>query len=484
MSDPAPPAPPARLRRLAAPALVAGLLLVGFGAGLRGDRIPVSSGLGYDGRESYVHQATRFFAAARRLPRWRLQRCLPGLVVFLGATVAGAQPLDDAGVVLGFALLNLALLALGLVLWQGVLDALRLSERARWLAWGGLFLSFAGLKMPFYAPVLTDTAGLVLTIGALLAFLRRARVALALVLLLAAFTWPPLAWSGAVLLVLPRRDGEHAPASRPAGVALALLVAAAATAAALRGAVLVDSPAHLSTGALAVHLPTLPLSLACLGGYLALVGKRLLGECPLATPAALRAQLSLPELLLVPAALLGLQLLLRALPLAPGPGLVDALVLSPGSSLVHGVRLPLVFLVAHVVYFGPVVLVAAAYFGGVCAAAWSLGLGLTIYVWFGLVTGVNSESRHLLHVWPVVVALTAMAVERRGIGWPVLGLVLAVGAASSQLWLPMGHPGALSHYLRLHGPWMDPGTYAVGGLAAVALLGVVLWQAPRGAPAE
>lgn len=490
MSDapaPLPPAGPARRAHLVPPALLAGLWLLSFALGLAGERIPVNGGLGYDG-VIYGHLAADFRGAFPAITRERAQRVLPALVVHLGLAGAGVEARVaphhvSPALVHGFALLNLLLLGVGLLLWQRVLVALSLGPGARALACALLGVSFMGLKLPFYAPVLTDTAGLVLAIAALLAYLRGRSGLLAVTLVLAAFTWPTLTWSGALLLALPRSPGEQRPGLAPLGLGVALSVAALLAAFAA-GNVLHHGPGRPPAALedeLPVHLASLPLGVAALALYLGLGGGLLLGAPGLISWRGLQAQVRWPLLAGAALALVGWQALLRTLDLPPGRSVLDLMLLDRDAAVSRGVRLPLLFLVAHVAFFGPAALIAVAHFRGVCAEAWSHGAGLTLFLFLGLVTGVTSESRHVVHVYPFLAALTAAAAGREGDrrAWALAGLALGVGLLGSRLWVPMSDPARLRDYFELFGPWMPVATYLEQGALCLGVLALAVWLRRR-----
>lgn len=481
---PEPASAPVRVPRSAgdrwAPvAVVAALALLGFCWGLAGERIPAGRGAGFDGAGVYAPLAANFVTTVRQFTLERVPRVLPSLVIHVALRGLGVERGLDQ-IVVAFAVMNLVLLALGLVMWHRVCDALHLSVRGRWLA-SAAFISFGALKMAFYAPVLTDTTAFVLAIGALLAYLRSNTAGLGLCLALAAFTWPSLTWSGTLLLAFPRRreGDEQAPASSRLACALALALAGGIGGLAVNNAYL-SGPVVGVGGELPLRRELLPLSIACLVLWLFVAARAMLAAPWLMSPRAVWARAWLPGVVAAVGGIIAWKVALAATGLPPGKSIVRFMLLGPDSAVTRGVRLPLLFVVAHAVYFGPIVLLAIVHARAVCAEAWTHGVGMTAFLLLGIVTAITPESRHALHVMPFLVAMTAAALDRRGgIGWLELGVVVGLGAVASKALLPMGAATgdaqlSLWLYMAHHGPWMPEAAYVWQGAACVALLLILL----------
>ena len=90
---------------------------------------------------------------------------------------------------------------------------------------------------------------------------------------------------------------------------------------------------------------------------------------------------------------------------------------------------PLIFLVAHLAWFGPVVALGLFHWPAVCREARRLGPGMVLLLGGGLVVALSAESRQYLTFFPAFVLLTACVVERHGFG---IGRVLLSRAALSR----------------------------------------------------
>ena len=72
---------------------------------------------------------------------------------------------------------------------------------------------------------------------------------------------------------------------------------------------------------------------------------------------------------------------------------------------------PGVFFVAHVNYFGPLLVLAAFVWKDVCRGIHQQGVGLTLAVCIGVLHGLDSESRHMIYVVPMLFPFIVKAIE-------------------------------------------------------------------------
>jgi len=227
--------------------------------------------------------------------------------------------------------------------------------------------------------------------------------------------------------------------------------------------------------------PVWPLSLACACVYLTVALFVLLREAPalLGLRTYLRLVLRWRTYLMV-AVLAGLVLLMR--PLArggPGPFTpVDLLRLISWLS----VTAPLKSLVAHAVFFGPVVLVLILGWRAVARSIGAAGPGIVLVAALAITLSLDSESRHLVIFVPFLVSFAAKAVDAEPPSRRNLGIFAVLSLLVSKVWLVFGDDSTL--YLSNIGPWMSHDWYVVDGLVLLVLGG---WCArsgvvPRGSP--
>jgi hypothetical protein len=72
---------------------------------------------------------------------------------------------------------------------------------------------------------------------------------------------------------------------------------------------------------------------------------------------------------------------------------------------------PASFYVAHVNYFGPLVIVCTILWKHVCNVSHSLGVGFSLVMAIGFALSIGSGSRHLMNFVPFFILCTVIAVE-------------------------------------------------------------------------
>ena len=459
------------MARFSARDAIVAVAVVAAGAALTiiiGERIGVNGGVGWDG-QAYAAWAHDFPGEVLRahVSEYQALRVLPSALVWASglAPIRGFQVLDAFALVASAALLARIAIALG---W---------SRATGWAAFAATFLAFANARHALYDPVLTDPSAFLLGMATAWAFVERRPIAQWAVAGAAMFTWPVLAPAGLAMLALPRARGL--PEARAPRL-LAPAVAAAATA--LIAAWLVEeivNPYYGTEQWLDRSIHALwPLTIAC--------------AAALAGAAALFVARA-PHTWSVVPYLRALTIRRTALAIVAAGALVAARMwwidrvrtdmigidLRAIQHVIAGLalRAPLAHVVFHVVYFGPVVLLAIAYWPRVARTAASWGPGAVIALGLFVLNATTTESRTLNHLMPLVIVLVFDSTEwSRGRALVFAALALAW----SKLWLPIGYTDAQHsfRYMMQQGPWAANSAY-LWQLVAAAVTAAVLTLAWR-----
>jgi hypothetical protein len=461
--------------------------LIALAGLLIGEKIPINDGLGWDGLiYGTIAKGGPFNLGDFLLDQYALRRILPSLVVHYSLRAAGIS-LNDTHVVYGFGLLNVACLSCIAWLWVRIARLLGIGVRGRWLGFCGLILNFAVLKNTTYYPVLTDIPAYAIGCGMLLAYLRGSVAGLCLLTAAGAFVWAPLLPQGLVLLLFPREQADDIGACKcEAGQRTDLrnyLIAGFATYYALLAIGWSLSHANLPVyGFIDPLKSALPLSLAVVAAYLFFAILRLVDFRQ-----AVRAIETLflrdwRRLLIVAGGVVVLRFAYGYL--APDQGRLSGqlylLILG-----VKSVNKPGVFLVGHAVYFGPIILMAIILWSGIGDSIRRVGFGLSLAVLLSLVQGLDGESRHLIHAFPLIVPFVVQKVERQN--WTRWQYVVfgTISLIASKVWLTINSAGMESNANLLEFPWqryamnygvfMTNATYLIQGAIAV-VLGIALYR--------
>jgi len=148
---------------------------------------------------------------------------------------------------------------------------------------------------------------------------------------------------------------------------------------------------------------------------------------------------------------------------------------------------PLLFFIAHVVYYGPVMLLLLFFWRPFCESLQEFGPGLRILVILNVILSVNPQSRFQINVVTVFVMLLVRLLDRRGLRYESLPFWALLCLFYSKVWYTFntapqiddgtmdalqGFP--LQHYFMSSGSWMSASMYYVQG-GVVVLTAVVLY---------
>jgi len=225
-------------------------------------------------------------------------------------------------------------------------------------------------------------------------------------------------------------------------------------------------------------------SLAVLAVYTAAVTWTLFGSASLFRLRTYAAGICWKRLALAAGAFVAIRIALVHASTAPGMTLSRHL----RHVLLYNSGRPGLFLIAHAVYFGPVALLLLLSWSRVAATAHRLGLGITAYVVFHFLHGINTESRQLIDGLPLYVLLATLAATERGLAAGHVWLVAAVGLLTSKFWLLInqGMWGEASRfpaqlYFMNMGPSMTSATLGLQAAGVLLTLGLFWAALPRAA---
>ncbi len=448
------------------------LAIAGWHA-FRPELVSEANGLGWDGVE-YAQNIKQMKETIldKRLDSYRFQRLLPQLLVYLGLSSLSAT-ITDQTIVRGFILLNTMAIALSLWLWHQIAKLLGLGVKSQILGWIALFINFATVKMPFYTPVLCDTTALAFGMAILYFFLKKKSIPLLLVSLLGAFCFPTLLYTGLLLFTFPYQSFSKptADAGRigvlfsvtiSAGFLLFILLLRQA------GHTYLVNPMSNVTLVASVCCAMIYLYIATLPLHVSLSIKTL----PLAELRSYRTVVAVIVLLVV-----------RGIIYAFSSGNTPRL--NYKGFLAHvaleAVTNPLAFLVAHVVYLGPAVLLVIYAWGKIVQSAKEMGWGF--FVVFSLFTllSIGSESRQFITSWPLFVVALCVTLDKHPLPDLFYAVLFLLSLAFSKIGFPLNILSFSGNLLRLpeqryfmhHGPWMSDDAYFGQGFVIVICFGLL-----------
>ena len=470
------------------------------------DIIPLHNGFAWEG-EYYRRIAIdlHYNLFDLRVNSYSIQRILPFVVLHWFFELFGI-PFRDHNLILWMQIFNLLLGGVIVYAWHGIAAQLRLSLAAEWVGYLALLANFAFAKYDLYIPFTTDRLSTTVGMLSLLFYLRGKTLGLWITALLSLMVWPTALAYNSLLLLIPRQE----PLPRTNDPRLSQLWAAgiAGFFSLLFVGVLyvrhVPVPPRLTPD---VH-PLLPVGIALTALFLyytqLTLARRVLpgwNEMWELVKHLLRPRL---EWLAVFSLFITYLALTRGLGDPTHPYLPFKTFLINTTFAV--LQRPLQFLVAHGVYYGLPALMLVLFWPRVLAAVQRLGLGLGLMFMVVMVQGINSETRQLANVLPLLALITAVVadslpIRRIALVWTAVLLLLI-----SKMWLPFNwfdptfgqpddrfpsfsfvHTGIMLHwpfqvYFMNQGPWIS-NEYLIGQGLVLVVVGWIIYRLFRPAAA-
>lgn len=432
-----------------------------------GEKLAANQGLGFDGMY-FGPMAADFYGAFKEISQYRLQRILPSAVLYHLYWIIGI-PSTVQNIVSGYVFLNVFALAGGSVVWGHIADDFRMSQAAKWLGGIALIGNFASLKMLSYNPVLLDGSAFLLGLMVLYSWLRGRTLLLHLLTLITIFAWQT-AWIFCVpLLIFGRR--EHAAGGEEHRI---LAAAAGGLSALLFVGVLLMHPATRASPAILIQ-PYNLISVLVACAWLAFGVRELVRVFPL------RSLIQDLDRTLINAGATIVTVAVVVLILNKVPNATNEFSMNFGELLPilvsRAIRDPGIFAVSLVIYFGAIASLALWRWRSVSLLAASMGPGMSVFLGMCLAMALNSESRHLVFIFPFVVALTIKVLDARPIAPATVVLFLALSLALSRVWLSIGNPPGLAYVMNF-GPWWSLPVYLMNLILAIAtsILAVLMFR--------
>ncbi len=443
---------------------------------LSGEVILEANGIGYDDgvafRDMAVNLPTLLFN--HELPKYYVQRIVPSALIHFGMTLLNV-PFSDTNIIAAFRFYNLILLAIAAFFWSKITQVLEFNVWGKILAFTGLFVNVAVLKLYFYRPVYTDQTAFCLGVLLLYCFLKRKWVWFWVVTLIGTFTWSTIVYYSIVLFVFNR----ELPAQPNLPLWIKKLRLPYLIPLLLSGVLLLHYFSELRAGNYdkwwILDSSLIYLSMLVAAAYLFFSLKDLLqNQALFDVPTLLKQVFSLRLLFAV------LFFTLYTLALAwfgKDAREFEYMRLFVKNGISKSIGLPGIFIVAHVVFFGPLTLLTIFLWKPFTRIVQSYGAGMVIFVAANLVLGLSSESRFLFAAFPFFVAFTVKAAQKLNWQPSVYVFIFATSFLFSKAWYRINvawQNGFNQAYFMNYGPWMSSEMYLLQG-SAILFVGLILY---------
>jgi hypothetical protein len=429
----------------------------------------------------YLETTQRFpeLITSNAIPAYGFQRILPAGIVY-AAMSALTIPLSQENIVLAYDVYTVIVVMLSLFVWYLINRKAQLSKTTFWIGTAALFCTSAVLKIYLYMPLNTDSMAFLLGLLLVYAWVNNSRLWMAVVIALSAFTWPSAIFSGLLLLLghkvsldtLKRPAGPSAENNRPALVLSGLAVAGIIGLIVAFMALGIQMP----RGSSPTVMPLLPISMLLLGAYVFHVCHTILKPLDLTAKSISNTlkNIGIAHLAVCLALFLANRLLIELYASAQTGGFgLPSFIRNVSMS---SITMPLKFLVAHVTYFGPIVLLFVLFWKQFSEKLLTSDLGVLCFIGIHLAQSIAAESRQLIWAYPFLVFLLLTSIDKLSFKPSIVPVFLLTSLVFSRFWFPINRvpfPGLdddpIAHFqsfpwqgfVMYHGPWISFDVYLV-----------------------
>ena len=448
------------------------------------ERIGINQGQGWDGM-GYVSWAQDFshHVLAEGITRYYSQRILPSAVVGIGLHLMGKPTVQNT--IIGFQVLDCLALVGAAFIWTRISLVMSWTRVGAWSGYLAVFLSFACARHALYYPTLTDSTAFLVGMIAAWGYLAKRPALLWVSLGVSLFTWPALAPHALLMLLLPRKlesvsavGSPHGENDKRLALLIAIVAAAAYTLLSLHYYCKPLPAPGFDKFVKWIRLDFLALSLA-LNAALVGWGTYVLFSQMLVRKKNDSVSRNRRQFIMVLTGV-GCFLVLRGWWIhrvgvrGDGPTIPEFVcqqalesLRGPGWGPVH-----------HVVYFGPVIVIAILLWRKIAktAAKWGGASIVTLAVIVAFAPG--SESRQWIHLFPFLVAAVVASLPTVW-NWKRFAVFAVFAIGWSKVWLHLGYdnPGNWlefpnQKYFMHLGPWASDTMYLTHLVAALATTAV------------
>jgi len=419
------------------------------------------------------------------LSDYHIQRIVPSALCYYTLKLLGLST-KAKNIVDIFLIFNVLLFSYISYIWVLITKELKITLRGCWLGFIALFCNFAVLKFYPYVMLSTDPYAFALGITMIYLYLRKSVWLLALTTIIGAFTWPTIVYIGTLLILFPKDEEDYPVDSKKAPLYLNYLVAIIAVVLVLiemlkihKG--FVNGKMYLfgvfRVGGTKPIMPIIFLSIGASLYYIFISLTRLLDNAKCFDYKYFFRKINLLRIVVAFVMFFALKYAVHILAKTHNFFEVKYVI---RSTFMLSVIQPATFLISHVVYFGPIVLLFYFLWKPICKMINSCGIGLMLCIFIVIFLGLNSETRTLTNFYPMIIPFLVKVTDtlnwKKSYYWS-MGILSVL---TSKMWLTMHYTGwdwvidkfpTQTYYMNF-GPWMSHQMYVVQGSIIIFLSAV------------
>lgn len=424
--------------------------------------INVNEGAGWDGNLYLKVTKTAYYLKVKALNQYHIQRVLVPLIVNRILWITNSNK-SIPEIIQAYRFLNFFCILLAIFYYIKIAIKLNLSKQNELIGYCSIFFIFPILKLLFYYPMLTDYAAFTLGLIFIYYYLKDSLFGMLLIILLGSFVYPT--FSIFLLLIVFKRNEidikEYKGWVQAIVLPIIFLVA-------ILGMYFFNKPRLFSTISDTAPVTEIlfPVSIICATLYLFYVTRFLPNLQKIASGFK---DLHTKRVIICTVFYLLIWIIRKSLSSKyTGLTLKEFLF----NVLKQSITNPLIFIIAHTVYFGLFFLVIFYFRKHVKDVIRNHGLGMTVWIFVIIIFSLGNESRQMLNFYPLVAIISVMAIQKSGtkISNIAIGLYLAISLFISSFWAKLSWNGEMNsdflnypsqNYFRYHGPWISNYNYVV-----------------------
>lgn len=373
---------------------------------------------------------------------------------------------SNRNIILTFQWFNLFLIAISAVAWGKIINGTITHDTAKILSFVFLFCNYAILKMNSYYVVLLDMTAFLLCILSLYCYLNNSQVGLLLLAIISAFTWPTMFYNIVILFLFPKKFNVVKDTKFNV---IRIVVPLIMTALFIAEAIYIILIRKFSQIKEPVNMKLLPVSIAVAAIYLFFSYLYLLRNVSFNNIAYLLRKDTVVRFFI----LIVIYFVLNKIyalyhTRLPEDRLLRVLIVS-------SVLQPLIFMLAHIIYFGPVMLFPLIYYKEYFRIIHNYGIGMVLLFFLNIPFILMSESRCITNFFPVITFFAALLVDKFKMSYTQVLLFSLLSLFASKFWMDINGSVDLELYYMNFGPWMTFKWYLIQGILVLLTAGYILY---------
>ncbi len=466
--------------------------------------IPIASGFGWDG-VFYGKVALNFEELVGNMDTYHAGRIFPGILVHY-TMVLFKIPFSLESALTIYQFYYLGILMIASIVWVKIASLLNLNEHNKWISFIALFVSYPVLNLYFYYPSLTDGTIFLIAILLIYYYLRVNYLLLFVISIVSFFSWPTGIIMCFIIFVYGQRQnvfwGEGYVKLKRFLLILILLSPLLAAALVLSNVDFITSFfaqmqfkanifQKLSSINKRIHYDfVILISSLLLVVYYVTVYWVILRDFKFVSFFKIHFEKNMIIKILIAISFIAILILAKRQLYNPTLPTVTAISGYAYPVFKLSSRFPLQFIVCHIAFWGPSILLLIFFFRRFINYLKETNLAIMLGLIFTLVFSINAESRAITNFYPFIIFILVQIIDFSKIKYANIfpGLFLLISLAYAKIWLQITLPSStypnvidanldqfpMQWYFMNFGLWINYQMYLLHALSSI-IFGILVY---------